>query len=509
MSVGKVFLVGAGPGDPDLITLKGLRCIESADVVVYDRLVDRRLLRRAAPNSELIDVGKVPGEGGKRQAKINGLLVDRAKQGDRVVRLKGGDPFVFGRGGEEAEVLYEQGVPFEVVPGITSAIAAPAYAGIPLTHRRLASSFTVVTANEAPDKADSAIDWNKLAQDSGTLVVLMGWENLRGVVETLVRYGREPETPVALVQWGTEPYQQTLVGTLSNIVDRAMEAGISPPVVAIIGEVAALRDKLRWFDNRPLFGKRVLVTRTREQAGTLSELLSERGAQAIELPTIEIRPPDDYSRLDSALRRLDTYEWMIFTSINSVQVVFARLDVLGLDTRAFNTTKVGAIGPATAASLREHGIVADFVPDDFVSQAIAEGLKQRGFKRGSVLLPRADIAPATLRQSLSSIGAAVEEVIAYRTVVPEDSGARVSDILSDGIDIATFTSSSTVKNLALILEGNLERISGATVACIGPITAATTRELGLKVDIVAREHTVIGLVNALEAYFTEEGSSHG
>ena len=508
MTEGKVFLVGAGPGDPGLITLKGLRCIQSADVVVFDRLVDSRLLSHARPDAALIDVGKVPGQGGQRQAEINALLIKNAKEGKRVVRLKGGDPFVFGRGGEEAEALHEAGIAFEVVPGVTSAIAAPAYAGIPLTHRRLASSFTVVTGSEAPDKSETPIAWDKLGQDQGTLVVLMGWEKLPGLVESLIQHGRPPDTPVALVRWGTEPYQQTVVGTLSDIVDKAAEAGLSPPVVAVVGQVVSMRQKLRWFDNRPLFGKRVLVTRTRSQASALSELLSDRGAQAIEAPTIEVRPPDDYGALDDALRRLASYDWVVFTSANAVQAVFGRLGDLGLDARAFGTAEVAAIGSATAASLRGHGLSTDLRPDAFVSEALLEGLRSRGVDGKRVLLPRADIAPGTLAQGLSALGAVVEEVTAYRTLPAEGCGERIREALSEGIDIATFTSSSTVRNLVRALGGDPKPLSGAIVACIGPVTVATARELGLKVDIVAGEHTVDGLVDALEAYFREEISPH-
>ena len=503
MRRGKVFLVGAGPGDPGLITVRGLQCIESADVVVYDRLVDRRLLSHASPSAELVDAGKVSGEGGPRQTEINALLVDRAKAGKGVVRLKGGDPFVFGRGGEEAEALDAEGISFEVVPGVTSAIAAPAYAGIPLTHRRFASSFTVVTGSESPDKDASSVDWAKLAQASDTLVVLMGWENLSNIVETLLGKGRPRQTPVALVRWGTQPYQHTVVGTLSDIVGKAADAGLAPPVVAVIGDVVDLRNRLRWFDDRPLFSKRVLVTRTRTQAGALSELLSQRGAQPLEVPTIEIQPLDDYGPLDDALRRLRGYDWMVFTSVNAVQVVFDRLHALGMDARAFHATKVAAIGSATAAALEERGIVADFVPDTFVSEAVVAGLQKLGLDGLRVLLPRADIAPETISQGLAALGTTVEEVTAYRTVTPRDSAPHLEEALACGIDVATFTSSSTVQNLARLLDGNLHRLSGATIACIGPITAATARELGLKVDIVASEHTIAGLVDALEAFFNQ------
>ena len=509
MKTGVVFLVGAGPGDPGLITVQGRHRIETANVVVYDRLVNRTLLDYADSDAELIDVGKVPGRGAEHQAEINSLLVERAKRGQRVVRLKGGDPFVFGRGGEEAEALQRQGVAFEVVPGVTSAIAAPAYAGIPVTHRGLASAFTVVTGSEAPGKAVSAVAWDKLAKTGGTLVVLMGRENLAGIVDALVQHGRPPDTPIAVVQWATEPHQRTVVGTLSDIVGLVSNADLTAPVVAVIGETVELREALQWFDNRPLFGKRVLVTRTRPQAGALSLLLLDRGAQPVELPTIEIRPLEDYSKMDGALGRLDDYQWVVFTSANAVQAVFDRLYALGMDSRAFGTAKVAAIGPATATSLRDRGIAADFVPVTFVSAAIADGLGRTGLDGSRILLPRADIAPDALSRILSTDGAVVDDVTSYRTVTPKASAGRARQVLADGVDIVTFTSSSTVRSLANLLGGDLDRLSGTTIACIGPVTAATARELGLGVEVEARVHTVAGLVDALEEYFTKEGSDDG
>ena len=508
MRQGKVYLIGAGPGDPGLLTVKGLRIIQSADVVVHDRLVGRRLLDHARPDAEIVDVGKLPGGGGTSQQQINDLLVRKSQEGKLVGRLKGGDPFVFGRGGEEAEVLHANGIPFEVVPGITSAIAAPAYAGIPLTHREIASSFVVVTGSDAHSRDGSSIDWNLLAEQDGTLVVLMGWESLSAMVEKLLRFGRQPTTPVALVRWGTRPDQRTVTGTLLDIVDRAGDAGLGPPVVAVIGEVVNLRNRLRWFDDRPLFGKRVLVTRPRAQAGALSELLLRSGAQPIELPTIEISPLESFERLDGALKRLESYDWVIFTSVNAVRVVFDRLGALSLDSRAFHTCMIGVIGPATASALRERGIAADFVPDVFVSEAIVDGLKNRGFSGGSVLLPRAANARDALNSGLTGLGANVDEVPVYHIVMPTDSAPRVDDVLAGGIDVATFTSSSTVANLVSLLDGDVVRISGATIACIGPITAATAREKGLKVDIIAKEHTMAGLIEALESYISQESQTH-
>ena len=504
MSYVKVALVGAGPGDPGLLPIRGRDLLGCADLVVYDRLVDDDVLRHARPDAELIDVGKLPGEGGRRQTEINELLVAEARAGRRVVRLKGGDPFVFGRGGEEAAWLSEHGIPFQVVPGVTSAIAAPAYAGIPLTHRDVASSFTVVTASESPDKPDSSIAWDKLAQGAGTLVVLMGWRNLADVTDTLIRHGRHPDTPAAVVQRGREPYQRTVVGTLHDIDGKVRDAGLSAPVVVIVGEVVSLRRTLRWFDDRPLFGKRVLVTRTRSQAGKLTRLLRERGAQSIELPTIDVRPLQDYSSLDRTLGRLSDYTWVVFTSANAVDAVFARLAAMALDARAFGDVKIAAIGPATVDALSGQGLISDLAPDVFTSSAIVEALRDRLPPGARVLLPRADIAPDSLREGLSANGAEVDDVTAYRTVAPEATADRLDSILAAGIEVATFTSSSTVRNLLSAVNGKADRISGATIACIGPVTAGTAREMGLKVDIVADVHTVAGLVDALEQHLAKE-----
>ena len=508
-STGTVYLVGAGPGEPGLITVKGLSYLESADVVVHDRLVDRRLLARVRGDAEVVDVGKLPGGGGADQEEINALLVSRGQLGKQVVRLKGGDPFIFGRGGEEALALVEAGVPFEVVPGVTSAIAAPSYAGIPLTHRGIASSVTFVTGSESPLKADSAVAWGTLAQAGGTLVVLMGFESLAVIADTLVADGRSPDTPVALIEWGSEPHQRTVVGSLSDAADKAGRAGLAPPVVAVIGEVVGLREKLRWFDSRPLYGKRVLVTRSRTQAGGLSELLLSEGAHPLEVATIQVQGVDDYRELDTALEGLADYDWVVFPSANAVEAVFARLSERGRDARAFGSARVAAIGSATADSLRLYGIAADVVPVEFVSDSVVDSLKGEPISGSKVLLPRADIGRETLSQGLAALGAQVHQVIAYRTVVPEGSVALLAEILAEGIDVATFTSSSTVNNLDRLLNGDMSRLGHAKIACIGPVTAATVREKGLDVEIMASEHTVSGLVEAMTAYFAEESSGGG
>ena len=502
---GLVSIVGAGPGDPDLITVGALERLRAADVVLYDRLVEEQLLDQARPEAELIDVGKSPGGRGRKQADTNSLLIDRARDGKSVVRLKGGDPFVFGRGGEEADALQAAGIPFEVLPGVSSAVAAAAYAGIPVTHRGLSSTLTIVTGSEAPGKPDSDVDWEALAAGTGTLVVMMGWQNIDAIVGALLEYGRSPDTPVALVSEGSTPAQKTVVGTLDNIVDRAARGVIGPPVVAVIGDVVTLRNRLAWFDSRPLHGKRVLVTRTREQAGELSRLLSLRGAVPIELPTIEVRPLDHYTGLDQALGSLARYDWVVFASVNAVDAVFARLASMHLDSRAFAGASLAAVGQATAARLRAHGIEPDLVPFGYSARDLLDAFAGQDMKNARVLLPRTDIAPDTLPRGLAGMGAVVDEVTAYKTATPGSARADAAGVLRSGIGVATFTSSSTVTNLVGLLDGGADALSGVLIACIGPVTAETAGRMGLDVDIVAREHTVQGLVEALEEHFTVDG----
>ena len=499
---GTVYLVGAGPGDPGLITVRGLDLLMNADVIVYDRLVDSRLLDRASEFAELIDVGKSRGDAAVGQDEINDILVDRAQSGALVVRLKGGDPFLFGRGGEEALALAEAGIPFEVVPGVTSALAAPAYAGIPVTHRGAASLVTIATGAGA-----SGGEASPIAPGEGTVVVLMGWENIETIVADLVREGRSPETPAAVVRWGTEPFQQTVTGTLADIVDRASAADLGPPVVIVVGEVVRLREQMRWFDNRPLYGKRVLVTRARAQAGRLSEMLYREGALPLEAPAIRIEPLPDYSDLDDRLLHLDEVDWVVFASANAVAAVFARMDALGLDARDFHSANVAAIGSETAASLRRRGIMADFVPERFVSESALEGLREFGMGGARVLYPRSQTGMETLPAGLAEMGAEVDEVPAYVTVTAHDSAPMVAEILSQGVDAAVFTSSSTVKGLLALLDGDPARLEGAVIACVGPITAGTATDNGLEVDIVAEPHTIPGLVAALRAYYSKEDPS--
>lgn len=497
MPNGKVYLVGAGPGDPGLLTIKGLECMRRADVVVYDRLVHPAILCHARPGAELIYVGKESSRHTMKQDEINQLLVDKAREGKTVVRLKGGDPFVFGRGGEEAEALVEAGIEWEEVPGITSAIAAPAYAGIPVTHRGIVSSLGIVTGHERSDQSDESdrLRWDALA-GLNTIVFLMGVENLPKITSELLENGRDPSTPVALVRWGTRAEQETLVGTLADIAEKVREAGFKAPAVTVVGDVVNLREKLRWFDNHPLFGKRVLVTRSRDQASELSALLQEQGAEPVEFPVIRISPPESFDELDSALDRIETYDWILFTSANAVRAVIDRLHDLGSDVRWLKGPKVGAIGPATAESIGCLGVRVDFTPSEFVAESVVEEFPEDPAGK-RVLIPRAKEAREVLPQKLREKGAQVDVVTSYQTEIEESCAPPVREMLQRGeIDIITFTSSSTVKNF-IQLVGRESVPEGVTVACIGPITAQTAEEHGLKPDIVAEEYTIEGLVRAL------------
>lgn len=502
-SPGKVYLVGAGPGDPGLITVKGLQCLQQADVVIYDRLSNARLLEHAPAEAERVFMGKEPDTPGEFQKAINSALAQATQAGKTVVRLKGGDPFLFGRGGEEAQALRAAGVPFEVVPGVTSAIAVPAYAGIPVTHRGAASSVTVVSGSEDPTKPESSLDWKVLAATPGTLVVLMGWRSLAGIVDALLAHGRSPDTPVSATQWGTLPQQRTVTATLASILARGQEAGFTSPVVTVIGPVAGLRETMRWFDTQPLFGKRVLVTRSRTQASVLSQRLADRGAEPVELPTIDVAPLDDYSELDNTLGQVQRYQWMVLTSVNAVDAVFHRLRHAGKDARHLGPVQIAAVGPATAEALTRHGVIADFVPDTYTTEAVAKGFSRFSMNGVTVLLPGADIGGEMLPEGLARLGAQVDQVVAYRTVTPERMAEHAKELLAFGtLDAATFTGSSTVRNLVSLLDGDPQPIRGLLVASIGPATSRTAKELGLQVDVEAREHTIPGLVQSLVEHYT-------
>lgn len=496
---GKVYLVGAGPGDPKLMTLKGKECIARADVVLYDRLAGDHFLAYARPEAELIYVGKDPEHHAVDQGAINALLVQKAGEGKVVVRVKGGDPFLFGRGGEEAEALVEHGIPYEVVPGVTSAIAAPAYAGIPLTHRDCSSSVGIFTGREREGKELTSLDWARIATGLETLVFLMGMKNLEFIASRLMAHGRSADTPVALVRWGSRPEQETLVGRLGDIAERAREAGFRPPAAIVVGEVVRLREKLRWFESRPLFGRRVLVTRSRAQASALCERIEELGGEAIEFPVIRILPPESYEPLDRAIEALPGYRWAVFTSANGVEYFFDRLEHLGKDARSLAGVRVCAIGPQTARGLRARGIRPDLVPGEYRAEAILEGLRDSLAPGDRVLMARADLAREFLPRELRRLGVEVVEVVAYRTGREVAGGEEIRHRLEEGeIHAVTFTSSSTVKNFLQALgEGAAGLLRGVTVACIGPVTADTARQMGVRVDVVPEEYTIPGLVEAL------------
>jgi uroporphyrinogen III methyltransferase/synthase len=507
MRTGKVYLVGAGPGELDLITVKGMECLKLADVVLCDYLANEDLLEFAKKDAEIIHVGKREGKHTLAQDEINRLLVKKAKTGNLVVRLKGGDPFIFGRGGEEAEELVKAGIPFEIVPGVTSAIAVPAYAGIPLTHRDYSSSVAFVTGHEDPRKRESTIDWKRLSTGVGTVVVLMGTRKLSYIVENLIKHGRKAATPAALIRLGTTPGQRTLVAPLKHIPHLAEEEGFSPPAVFVVGDVVKLRKSLNWFETKPLFGKVVVVTRARGQASEFAYSLENLGAHCIQCPTIKITSPDNWKEVDASIAHLKEYDWIIFTSVNGVQYFLERLTAKGRDLRDLKGNKICAIGPATSESLEELGLKLDFVPKEYVAEAVVKGLKRRGISGKKILIPRAKVAREVLPEQLRTLRASVDVVTVYKTVKPRGVGKELKKLFEDkAIDLITFTSSSTVKNFVGLFEkARLKRwLDGVIIACIGPITRDTAEKLGIKVHIMPKEYTIPGLTQAIVNYFESQ-----
>jgi uroporphyrinogen III methyltransferase/synthase len=497
--VGKVYLVGAGPGDPGLLTLKGDSILRSADVVLYDYLANPELLLHAKPDAELIYVG-FHAEERMSQDEINALLVEKARTGKMVCRLKGGDPFVFARGGEEAEHLAASGIPWEVVPGVSAGYAVPAYAGIPLTHRELASSVLLITGHEDPEKAGGTdIDWLKIAHGASTLVFFMGVKTLPLIAENLIRAGKPFATPVALIRWGTRGEQQVVSGTLATIVERVRAAGIKPPAVLVVGDVIRLREKLQWFEKLPLFGERILITRPQEQAEALAAPLRALGAETLQLPSIAIEDPEDFRALDRAIRVLRSYHWVIFTSANGVRRFLSRMQTLGADIREMARVKICAIGPSTAAELRRHCLQVDVVPKEYVAEGVVAALARKPVRGQRILIPRARVARDLLPQALRARGAKVEVVEAYRSVLPEGSRERARIIFErHRPTLAVFTSSSTVHNLFRLLPEELHGVMRQVrVASIGPVTSRTLRDYGLDVSIEPKEYTVAGLVEAI------------
>jgi uroporphyrinogen III methyltransferase / synthase len=492
--IGKCILAGAGPGDVGLVTLKTKEAVEQADVIVYDYLSNPEILSWSRPAAEIIYAGKQAGAHTLSQTEINDLILQRAKEGKLVVRLKGGDPFVFGRGAEEAEILAQAGVPFEIVPGITSAIAVPAYAGIPVTQRGVTSSFTVFTGHEDPTKEGSAIDYAALVQSRGTLVMLMGAGRLSKVVGELRTNGASPSMPVALVRWGTTGRQETLVGQLQNIEELALD--VEPPVVAVFGDVVTYRQRLKWFEDRPLFGRRIVVTRTRQQAGALSARLRSLGADVTELPTIKIAPPENLMEFGELVRDSFQYDWVVFTSPNGVTAFFDLFFKLYDDARALGNARIAAIGPGTAKRVKDFHLAVDLQPEEAVAERLVEAFQQHeSVENLKFLLVRAANARDVLPKRLTQLGAIVDEAIAYRTVPETDdlTGAK-KRFTDEGADLITFTSSSTVENFVAL---KLPWPQGIKTASIGPITSATMNQTGLKVDVEATQHDIDGLVDAI------------
>jgi uroporphyrinogen III methyltransferase/synthase len=507
---GKVYIVGAGPGDIGLLTVKGLQCLKKSDVVVYDYHLNAQILNYVSHDAEFIYAGKRGGQHDMTQDKINETLVEKAKEGKTICRLKGGDPFVFGRGGEEAEVLSKEGIEFEIVPGISSAIAAPAYAGIPLTHRSYSSSLAIVPGYEDVTKKESSIDWARLATGVGTIVFLMTVKNISMVCQRLIENGRSPDTSVAVVRWGTRADQTTLTGTLSTMPGIVKENEIKPPAVMVVGDVVKLRDCLKWQENKPLFGQRVLVTREHTEG---FEPLGELGAELIEFRTIEIAPPDDWTELDRAIEKIDSYDWLILTSVNGVKYFFQRLMDRDRDIRELKGVKICAVGSKTAAAIKKYGIKIDLIPRKFNAEGLIEAFTAehesgRGLKGSRFLLPRADIARDVFPQKIKELGGEIDVFTAYKTVKPGVHGKRLKRFLKQGkISIATFTSAATFNNYMEIMgEDALSLLQDVIIAAIGPVTAKAVEKAGLKVHIMPEKATVNAMVNEIIDWVTKKQS---
>lgn len=501
---GKVYLIGAGPGDPGLLTIKAKECIQAADVVVYDYLASQILLDYAREDAQIIYVGKKGGDHTLSQDKINLLLKEKAEQGLTIARLKGGDPFVFGRGGEEAQMLCGLGIPCEVIPGVTSAIAAPAYAGIPVTHRDHTSFVSFITGHEDPAKKESSMQWDVYAKSNATLVFLMGVKNLENIVKNLVSHGKSLETPIALVRWGTTAKQQTVTGTLETIVERVKQAKLKSPAVIIIGHVVSLRNELAWFEKRPLFGKKIVITRARAQASSLVSMLEKLGALCIEIPTIRIVPSEDTTPLKKSIDRISCYDWLVFTSVNGVQFFFNTLFEMGKDVRILGHLKFACIGPATRQRLKDFGIISDILPETYRAESVVKAFSNIEIKNRKILLPRAKKARTILPEELTKMGALVDEIAAYETWLNTEGRQELTALLGKNeIDAVTFTSSSTVSNFMSLLESENHKdlLKGVKKTSIGPITSETARSFGIEPDIEAEEYTIKGLVNALLAYY--------
>ncbi|MCJ8013809.1 uroporphyrinogen-III C-methyltransferase [Paenibacillus sp. KQZ6P-2] len=510
---GKVYLVGAGPGHAKLITVKGLECLQKADVVVYDRLAAPQLLGAVKPGTRKIYVGKLPDRHTMKQEEINQLLVDLALEGHTVVRLKGGDPTIFGRVGEEAGLLRRNGIAYEIVPGVTAAISVPAYAGIPVTHREIASSLSIITGHESPDKLDHMIDWERVTNATGTLIFMMGVSKIGYIADQLMQHGRPDHTPVALVRWGTRAEQDTLTGTLADIEQRVLAANFQPPAVIVVGNVVLQREQLKWAESLPLFGQRILVTRTRTQASELVNRIDELGGESYEFPVIETVYPqdkDDLKRIQESLDRLEIYDWVFFTSVNGVEYFYRHLAEQGQDIRRLNRAKIAAVGPATAEALKLRGIVPVELPGRFQAEGLIETLESQLEPGQKVLLPRGDLARTWLPEKLEEMGLEVTAVDTYQTVISQEEDHELIRLLEEGaIHVITFTSSSTVTHLIEKLKrmgvhDPVQLLSRTEAACIGEVTAKTAREAGLHVSVVAEQSTIEGLMDSLCSYINHQ-----
>ena len=507
LTPGHVYIVGAGPGDPGLITLKGARYLEAADVVLYDEILDRRLLDLARPDCRKIYVGKRGGHKSHTQEEINDLLIRHARRGLSVVRLKGGDPLIFGRGSEEAMLLQKAGIPFELVSGVSAAAGALAYAGIPLTHRGLAAAAVLVTGHEDPAKSAPSTDWPLLARLDSTLIVFMGARKLDEISATLLQHGRPPDTPAAAVEWGTWPHQRTLVSTLGGIAEEAHRQTIRSPALIVVGDVVSLRTHLNWFENKALFGRRVLITRSREQAGSLQFLLEAEAAAVSVLPLLDIQPPEDWAELDNCIADLKRFHWLVFTSPNSVDFFFQRLRQLNRDTRALSGAAVAAVGLSTAAHLRDRGIEPDLVPTKHSQDGLVEAFAAVAVENCEVLIPGSSIGRALLAAELERRGARVRRVTAYRNRPPDPGKVELPAALVEGkLDLIVFVSPSSVHNFCSVLgaERSHATLANSTIACIGPTTTRAILDLGLEAHIQPGESSIPALVRSICTYYREQ-----
>lgn len=494
-------MIGAGPGDIGLFTIKGVKCLRSADVVVYDFHINPQILNYIDRKSEFIYAGKRGGRHAMTQDEINAVMVEKAKEGKVVCRLKGGDPFVFGRGGEEAEALFNAGCNFEIVPGVSSAISAPAYAGIPLTHRRYSSSFAVITGNEDVTKKESSLNWDGLANNFDTLVFLMGVKNMEFISKKLIEHGRPGTTPAAVIRWGTRPDQLTVTGCLSDISDKIKQIKISPPAVMVIGETVKLRETLKWYEKKPLFGHRILITRRMSKE---YEILEELGAEIFECPTVQAAPIEDFTEIDRLISQIGSYDWLIFTSVNGVKFFMLRIMEKDLDIRDLKGIKICTIGEKTAETLRQYGIKVDITPKNFNAEGLVELFRERyegsdGLKGLRFLLPRADNARDVFPHEVKALGGHIDTVTAYRSINPVSHGKRLKRFIHEGkITVATFTSAATFNNLINIIgEDSHKFFSAMKIAAIGPVTKKAIEKAGLKVDIMPESATIEAMVEAV------------